>query len=106
MATESIAFTVGTVTFPAGTAPCDHIVVSVVGTAAGNTTPQTQTISFAAVGSPAVFQNLINDTYSVSVQNQDAANNNLGNPVVGTFTVTTINAQISVVTAVTATQTA
>lgn len=63
--------------FPLGTT-YDHIVVSVVGAAAGNTTPQTQNIpAQTAAGDVTLTFSLIPDTYTLTATAVDSS----GNPV-------------------------
>lgn len=64
-------------TYPAGTS-YDHVVVSVVGTAAGNTTPLTQNVpAQTAAGDVTLTFNLVPDTYTLTATCVDAS----GNPI-------------------------
>lgn len=71
--------------FPAGTGAVAAIGATLTGTAAGNTTPVSLTIP---PGATSVSTTLAPDTYNYSIQNADAAGNNLAGPQTGSFTIT------------------
>lgn len=70
--------------FPAGSI-VDHIVVTVTGTAAGNTLPNMQAVP---PGTASVTFDLIADDYTVSAQGFAADGTGFGKPVSTTFTIT------------------
>jgi len=82
--TVDVSLTYAPQQFPVGTA-LGAIVASLTGSAAGNTTPVTQTV--AAGTSDIVFSAVVPDTYAISVQQQDANGNALGAAITGSVTV-------------------
>lgn len=72
--------------FPAGSV-ISHIVATIIGTAAGNTTPAVQTAAPDATSIE--FANVAADSYTFTVQAEDASGNTFGTPVSGSFTITT-----------------
>lgn len=86
LVTESITIGTTVLQFPPGTGAVNHIVVTITGTAVGNTTPIVQTIPFANVGMAGSLP-LSADTYTWSIQNFDANNTPLAGAFTGTHTV-------------------
>lgn len=82
--TVTLALTFAPQSFPVGTA-LGSIVASLTGSAAGNTTPITQTV--AAGTASIVFSAVVPDTYAISVQQQDGNGNALGAAVTGSVVV-------------------
>lgn len=66
--------------FPAGSVLAS-ITATLVGTAAGNTTPVTATVTLNA---PSITVPLVPDTYTWTLVNADAAGNVFGGPFTGT----------------------
>jgi hypothetical protein len=99
--TASIAYAQSAAIFAPGTV-VDHVAVSIAGTNAANN----QSVNVAATATSAAFSNVAADTYTVSVQAQDANNNNLGTAVTGTITITApvTNISLSLPSAVTLAQ--
>jgi hypothetical protein len=93
---------IGPVQFPAGSV-VDHIVVSATGSAAGNTTPITQSVpAQTAEGTVSVTFDLIPDTYILSAVAVDAAGNEFGAPVTFSKVVTSPSITLLVPTAISA----
>ncbi len=81
----AIGFAGSAPTFPPGTVVAS-LAITVTGTAAGNTTPITGQV--APNSTSATVDITVPDTYTASVQAQDANGNALGPPATDTFVVT------------------
>lgn len=85
--------------FPAGS-KVDHVLVSI----AGSSPASAQSQSVAPGTNSVVFSNVVPDSYTITVQAQDAAGNNFGSPVTGTFTATDTTVTLNLPSAVTVAQ--
>lgn len=85
LGTEVISISLVPLTVPAGTV-VDHITVTVTGSAAGNTTPVSQSVPAGTTS--VTFTSLPADTYTATAQAFPATGAGLGTPATGSFTIT------------------
>lgn len=96
-----LAITYGNFSAPAGTVVAG-VVVTVIGTAAGNTTPITNSGSATETTVDIVVPEA--DTYNYTVQAVDGSNNPVGPAVAGSFAVVNTNVTVSIPVSVVASQ--